>query len=315
MKSRLYLLTLAGLSTSLCFAAVRVTMHNSPKKRSQLNPQPNTTSSPKPIQVTTDKKANREELETLVHSVAQIEKTINNLKKTGAVYAQADLNELGEQLGTINLKLEDINTSAPEDLKLWSEVSASTLENIAVLKNLRQTFNRNFGALPPLKRSRSLSPRNLPQFSDEFRGTRVNQVKITPPETPARATAPVCQKHLTSILRTPQKEEPAPQPKSDSLELSSLFKEFHTNTNPFPEANALSLPHSQNDLIHKPLTQMTCVTEQSNPQPARSFLRLPLFMKKHWKLLTVCGLILTGVIINHRTKYKFLTRFAHLFTK
>ena len=139
------------------------------------------------------------------------------------------------------------------------------------------------------------------------RERRSNQVKrgspaASKPELPMQEPLmyDISQKKLTDLTQAPQLTDsgsiviPAREKRSNQVEMS-----FSTASTPEPPMY---------DISQKKLTNLK--------QTSLIYLQHPSFVKRYWKLMTACGLLLGGgLVVNAQKKYKFLTRLAHFFTK
>lgn len=359
MKLKIYQFTLilAGLSTPLCFAAGRVTMHNSPK-RSQ--PQLRSPSAPRQQSVlklfaqaqtsnpqlkksnddvTVSSSNNLQEIfKKLDHEIWHNHTAIRQYQKNVS-YSDESLTQFTQQITNLydQLKNIDVSRASQQIREGCASLKAFLQQDLGAVDEMSKHLHQAEEALP--RRIDSPKPMLIPAISDEFKMERINQVKITPPTpaTPAR-TAP-SPKRLAELMRTPQaaqqenlkQEFAVTQELGTQTDLVPNATEATTQTEPAVESQPSAKAETQftESAVQTDLSFETAATQtepevptilvnpQPNPQSAVSLLHLhhPSFMRRHWKFITICSLITGGLLIGGQTKYKLLTRFAHLFTK
>lgn len=328
-------LTLVCISSTLSFCSGRgrVSMRNSPLKSSQLrSPSASSRSNQRlsflqlfrehqasPAGQQQQKQAqpllsatalNRENLKKLTDTIAPIKKKITEFKN-GTTYTTANLNDLQTQLEAIDLGLLKVETSAEPEKQQWGEASLETTLCLADIKKLQQKLIPYFGQLPPLKRSKSQSHKQEPAAV-----TAPTIIPAAPPvpEIPVISYArPIPDAPPVPELEHPRYQRQVQQvvPQVPAPPISEAFRVPHANQFYIESEAAFCLPaHS---VTQRPLSAIIPETPLEPDQNKPRFHPLPehpkpTFLKRYWKLVTLCTLAITSGLVGGEMKYKLLTR-------
>ena len=281
---------------------------------------------------------NRENLEKLIKAIAPIQKKITEFKNGTTPYTTADLKKLQTQLGVIDLSLLNIDTSAVSEKQQWNEASTATTLCLVDIRKLQSKLIPYF-PLPPLKRSKSQSHKQksvaapaptiipvarpvpeiqhpryqrpvqqatqqvpIPVISDAFRGTSSNQVDLSAQGSFQQSPMPRdIHKPLAEII---------PDTISDAFSSTSsnqvdLSAQGSFQQSPMPRDIHKIIPDTPVTTPAPAVASPVAPAQRYQPLPAHP---KPSFMKRNWKLATICTLALASGLVGGEIKYKLLTR-------
>ncbi len=256
----------------------------------------------------------KEKLKGLTKQVMECDKEITALKKGTPSYTGASLKELQKRLQALDQELTTVDVSATSQqiVNGWKALTSylancsNSVDNLmAKLPLAQEALPRRISPEPVILPAQNDTPQiQMPGISSPFKNGRLNAQPSTSAAiltgSPLRQTEHIPLAARDTSLETPQ----------DSS-LSTWFKQER-------RSNQIAMNPDQNPLgspvpivTQRPLSEILPDTPIEVPRyqhlPEH---QKPTFLKRNWKLVTLCTLALTSGLVGGEMKYKLLTRFG-----